>query len=143
VTVVNGITAGLAAVTALGVPLTHREHAQGVIFVTGHAQPDGQGTDWVALAHTACVARLTLVIYMGVRAAGPIQQALLQAMPADTPVAIVQSASLPDQRHALCRLDQLQVTMTDEKLGSPSVIVVGDVLRGVLALQTTPAVRAA
>ena len=53
VAVVNGITAGLAAVTSLGVPLTHRQHAHGVVFVTGHAKPGDVGTDWRALADTA------------------------------------------------------------------------------------------
>jgi len=143
VTVVNGITAGLAAVTALGAPLTHRDHAQGVIFVTGHAQPGGQGTDWAALAHTARAQRLTLVIYMGTRTASAIEQALLQALAPTTPVAIVQNASLPQQRHALCCLDQLNATLVEQQLGSPSVIIIGDVLQGLFALQTTPAVRAA
>jgi len=143
VAVVNGITAGLAAVTALGAPLTHRDHAQGVIFVTGHAQPGGQGTDWAALAHTARAQRLTLVIYMGTRTAAAIGQALLQALAPTTPVAIVQNASLPQQRHALCCLAQLNATLVEQDLGSPSVIVVGDVLQGLIALQTTPDVRVA
>jgi uroporphyrin-III C-methyltransferase len=47
--VVNGITAGLAALTSLGAPLTHREHAHGVVFITGHAKPGDSGTDWRAL----------------------------------------------------------------------------------------------
>ncbi|MEO7952802.1 MAG: uroporphyrinogen-III C-methyltransferase, partial [Polaromonas sp.] len=73
VEVVNGITSGLAAVTSLGVPLTHRQHAHGVVFVTGHAKPGDSGTDWRALAATAHSARLTLVIYMGVSGAERIQ----------------------------------------------------------------------
>ena len=68
VTVVNGITAGLAGVSALGVSLTHREHAHGVLFVTGHAKP-GDGVDWATLSRTAAQAKLTLVIYMGIREA--------------------------------------------------------------------------
>jgi len=132
--VVNGITAGLAAVTALGVPLTHREHAHGVVFVTGHAKPGDAGTDWPALAATAHQARLTLVIYMGVSGAARIQQALLQGLPSQTPVAIIQHASLPAQRHAVCTLAELHQTLTAQKLGSPSVIVVGDVLQGLLAV---------
>ena len=135
VTVVNGITAGLAAATSLGVPLTHREHAHGVVFVTGHAKPGDSGTDWRALAATAHNARLTLVIYMGVRGAATIQGELLHGLPGHTPVAIIQSASLPTQRHALCTLGELQATILREKLASPSVIVVGDVLQGLLALQ--------
>ena len=135
VTVVNGITAGLAAATSLGVPLTHREHAHGVVFVTGHAKPGDSGTDWRALAATAHSARLTLVIYMGVRGAATIQGELLHGLPGHTPAAIIQSASLPTQRHALCTLGELQATILRDKLASPSVIVVGDVLQGLLALQ--------
>jgi uroporphyrin-III C-methyltransferase len=104
VQVVNGITSGLAAVTSLGVPLTHREHAHGVVFVTGHAHAGSQGADWRALAAAARDARLTLVVYMGVSGAARIQEELLTALPASTPVAIVQRASLPDQRHAVTTL---------------------------------------
>ena len=87
--VVNGITAGLAAVTTLGVPLTHREHAHGVVFVTGHAKPGSDGTDWPLLASTAHAARLTLVIYMGVSGAERIQGELLMGLPGSTPVAVI------------------------------------------------------
>lgn len=134
VTVLNGITAGLAGVTSLGVPLTHREQAHGVVFITGHAKPGGTGTDWRALAATAQQAKLTLVIYMGVSGAGHIQRELLCGLPASTPVAVIQNVSLPSQRHALCTLATLQATIEREQLGSPSVIVVGDVLRGVAAV---------
>jgi len=133
VVVLNGITSGLAAATSLGVPLTHRDHAQGVIFLTGHAQKGADAPDWRALAETARQARLTLVIYMGVSSVGRIEQDLLGGLPADTPVAIVQRASLPDQRHAVTRLDQLAATVAREGLGSPSVIVVGDVVGGAMA----------
>jgi uroporphyrin-III C-methyltransferase len=69
VEVVNGITAGLAAATSLGVPLTHRDHAHGVVFITGHAKPGSAGHDWQLLAGTARMLGLTLVIYMGVATA--------------------------------------------------------------------------
>lgn len=134
VSVVNGITAGLAAVTSMGVPLTHRQHAHGVVFVTGHAKPGDDGTDWGALAAAACQAKLTLVIYMGMSSAERIQHELLQGLPAHTPVAIIQSATLPQQRQAISTLDQLHATIQREGLASPSVIVVGDVLVGVAAL---------
>lgn len=62
VSVINGITSGLAAMTSLDVPLTHRDHAHGVIFVTGHAKPGGAGADWKELANTAYHSKLTLVI---------------------------------------------------------------------------------
>ena len=137
VEVVNGITAGLAGATALGVPLTHRDHAHGVVMVTGHARPGDAGPDWALLARTAHQARLTLVIYMGVTGAARIQAGLLEGLPPDTPVAVVQRASLPTQRHATTRLDALQATLEREQLGSPSVIVVGDVLRGLAAAART------
>lgn len=142
VTVVNGITAGLAAVTSLGVPLTHREHAHGVVFVTGHAKPGDTGTDWQALAATAHSARLTLVIYMGVSGARHIQNELLTGLPAQTPVAVIQNASLPTQRHAIGTLGELHATIEREQLMSPSVIVVGDVLTGLLQLQLPAALAA-
>jgi len=144
VEVVNGITSGLAAVTSLGAPLTHRERAHGVVFVTGHAHHGSRGTDWRALAATARDARLTLVIYMGVSGAARIQQELLTALPASTPVAIVQRASLPDQRQAVTTLGELGATIAREQLASPSVIVVGDVIGGVAAaVQSAAAQRAA
>lgn len=144
VEVVNGITSGLAAATSLGVPLTHREHAQGVIFITGHAQKGADAPDWKALAATAHQARLTLVVYMGVSSASRIEQDLLTGLPAETPVAIVQRASLPDQRHAVTTLGQLAATIHRDGLASPSVIVVGDVVRGVaVASEAVPRARTA
>ena len=136
VTVINGITSGLAGVTSLGVSLTHREHAHGVVFITGHAkQGAADSVDWAALGRTAQQAKLTLVIYMGMRGATQLQQALLQHMRPDTPVAVIHQVSLPTQRHALCELQHLHDTIVREQLASPSVIVVGDVLKGLLALQ--------
>ena len=133
VEVINGITSGLAGLTSLGAPLTHRDHAHGVVFVTGHAKPGDAGTDWVLLAQTAQRAKLTLVVYMGVSSLHSIQTGLLQGLPPSTPVAIVQHASLPQQREALTTLGELEATMAREGLQSPSIIVVGDVVQGARA----------
>ena len=141
VQVINGITAGLAGLTSLGAPLTHREHAHGVIFITGHAKPGDAGTDWKALAATARDAKLTLVIYMGVSGVARIQDEMLTGLPATTPVAVIQHVSLPAQRHAVTTLGQLQATVQREGLGSPSVIVVGDVVRGVKVASQPQALR--
>lgn len=144
VSVVNGITSGLAAVTSLGVPLTHREHAHGVVFVTGHARHDDDGTDWRALAEAAAKSKLTLVIYMGVSGVRRIQAELLTGLPASTPVAVIQNATLPGQRHMTTTLDDLASAVTREGLGSPAVLVVGDVIKGVdVAMQQNPQIRAA
>lgn len=134
VEVIPGITAALGAAAALGMPLTHREHAHGVIFLTGHARAGEAEQDWAQLARTAQAARLTLVIYMGVSGAARIQSELLQGLPPDTPVALVQQASLPQQRQALTTLQRLHATLQQEELGSPCVIIVGDVCRGLLQL---------
>ena len=131
--VISGITAGLAGLTSLGAPLTHREHAQGVVFVTGHPQKDGPGIDWARLAASARDLRLTLVIYMGISSAARIQAGLLTALPADTPVAVIERASLPAQRQCITRLGELLTELHHSGLGSPAVVVVGDVVRGVAA----------
>ena len=144
VEVVNGITAGLAAVTSLGVALTHRLHAHGVVFVTGHSKPGDAGTDWKALAATAHSARLTLVIYMGVSGAQRIQNELLTGLPGATPVAVIQNATLATQRHITTTLGRLADAIVDSGMASPSIIVVGDIIGGVaLAVAHPDAVRAA
>jgi len=129
VEIVNGITAGLAGMTQIGAPLTHRDHAHGVLFITGHTRPGAEPTDWPQLAATANAARLTLVIYMGMKGVAEIAQGLLQGLPPGTPVAVIQNASQPQQRHAIARLDELVQVVTRERLASPSVVVVGEVVR--------------
>ena len=151
VEVVNGITAGLAAATAIDVPLTHREHAHGVMFITGHARRQGQAgaaeprcmanawthdggsvgepaLHWPTIA-AAAAEGITLVIYMGIATAQALQDGLLGGLPAATPVAIVQHASLPQQRDVRCRLDELAAVVHREAIGSPAIIVVGDVVQ--------------
>lgn len=138
VEVINGITAGLAGPTSLGVPLTHREHAQGVVLLTGHHQPGGTPTDWAAVAHAAAQMRWTLVIYMGVRELPAIEAGLRRGLGDDTPVAVVQHATLARQRHAVSVLRDLSALVQREGLGSPSVVVVGDVLKGLAQVGATP-----
>ncbi|QIL81022.1 uroporphyrinogen-III C-methyltransferase [Diaphorobacter sp. HDW4A] len=134
--VINGITSGLAGLTSLNTPLTHRDHAHGVVFITGHAKPGDTGTDWHQLAQTAHNAKLTLVIYMGISGSEHIQQELLRGLPAGTPAVVIQNASLPHQRHAVTTLGELRTTIKVHQLASPSIIVVGDVVRGVAALHS-------
>jgi uroporphyrin-III C-methyltransferase len=136
VQVVNGLTAGLAAAHDLGAALTHRAHAHGVVMVTGHASGAGPlpPVDWPQLAQTAQVCKLTLVVYMGVQSAAALEMGLLQGLPPDTPVAVVENASQPRQRRALGQLQGLQKLLADEQLGSPAIIIIGDVLKGLQAL---------
>jgi uroporphyrin-III C-methyltransferase len=136
VEIVNGITSGLAAATALGAPLTHRAHAHGVIFVTAHSREGGTPLDWPMLG-AAAAQGLTLVIYMGMAAIEAVQHGLLQSMPGQMPAAVVQSVSLPQQRHAVCTLATLAATTRGEALASPSIIIVGNVLQGLQTLAQT------
>jgi uroporphyrin-III C-methyltransferase len=136
--VVNGITAGLAAATALGIPLTHRALCHGAILVTGHDR-DG-GTDWAALARTG----LPLVIYMGVARCEAIQRALLDAgMPGSTPAAAARNASRPDQDAIVTRLDELAGAVREAAIASPAILIIGEVARSALEAGAAPPARAA
>ncbi|HEY9104953.1 uroporphyrinogen-III C-methyltransferase [Chitinimonas sp.] len=121
VEIVNGISAGLAAAASLAMSLTHRDHCQGVTFVTAHAQ-DGSEPDWQALAATGT----TLVIYMGMARIEQICTGLLRSLPAHTPTAVVQWASTPQERRLLSRLDHLSTQARQAGLTSPAIILVGD-----------------
>ena len=135
VSVLCGLTAGIAGPASIGVPVTDRRHAQGVALVTGHARDGGTAPDWHALVRSG----LTLVVYMGIARVAEIEQALREAgMAADMPAAIVSQACTPQQRHALCRLDTLAQTVREAALPSPSVLVIGRVVQAA-ALQTTAA----
>jgi uroporphyrin-III C-methyltransferase len=127
--VVNGITAGLAAATGLGVPLTHRELAHGVVFVTGHAAPGGAETNWALLGQMATELKLTLVIYMGASHANLIQNGLLTHCSSHIPVALIQSASRHDQRFVRATLGTLTQTIREQSLQSPLIMVIGDVAK--------------
>jgi uroporphyrin-III C-methyltransferase len=133
--IVNGITAGLAAATALGVPLTHRVHAHGVMFVTGHARADKQALHWPTLG-AAAAQGITLIIYMGVATLTQLQTGLLQALPANTPAAVVQHVSLPQQRQLVCTLAELVTEVQAQQFGSPAIIIVGDVLLGLVSCES-------
>ena len=128
--IVNGITAGLAAPTALGIPLTHRDICHGAIFITGHAGHADEGANtapnWRALVATG----LPLVIYMGVSRCESIQRDLLDAnMPASMPIAIIQNATRPNQRSIITTLANLAADLHASGIGSPAIMVVGETVR--------------
>jgi len=124
VEVVNGITAGIAAPAAIGVPVTDRRYTQGAALVTGHGSE--HEPDWAALARSG----LTLVIYMGVARVQPLVEALTGGgLPGHTPAAVISAAHTPEQRHALCTLATLAATIDAEQLASPAILVVGDVVQ--------------
>jgi len=126
--VVPGITAASGCSAYGGIPLTHRDHAQSVRLVTGHARADG-GLDWAPLA----AGQQTLVFYMGLSQAAEIQRQLIaNGLPATTPVALVENGTSCHQRVIEGELHQLAALA--QQAASPSLIIVGSVvsLRGKL-----------
>ncbi|XHS78960.1 uroporphyrinogen-III C-methyltransferase [Burkholderiaceae bacterium UC74_6] len=139
VEIVNGLTSGLAGPAAIGIPVTDRRHTPGVALVTGHNGEGGRSPDWAALARSG----LTLVIYMGVARCADIVAALTEGgLRADTPAAIVSAAHTPRQQHAVCTLAGLPETLAREGLGSPALLIVGDVVGQLAAFKAAPIVPA-
>ena len=125
VELVNGITAGLAGATHCGIPLTLRGVARGVTLVTAHTQDDSS-LNWQALAQSGT----TLVIYMGVAKLADIQSGLLAGgMSSSMPVAMIENASLPQQRECRSSLAAMQDDATAFALKSPAILVIGEVAR--------------
>lgn len=125
--VVPGVTAALAAASYTGIPLTHRDHASAVAFVTGKQQQgsDPQQFDWDGLAAFPG----TLVFYMGVTTAPWWTRQLISAgKNPETPTAIIRRSTWPDQKIVRCRLDQVADTLTPaSKMRPPVIVVVGSV----------------
>jgi uroporphyrin-III C-methyltransferase len=123
VEIVNGITSGLAGATFFGIPLTLRGVARGVSLVTAHTQDDSE-LNWQALAQSGT----TLVVYMGVGKLADIHQGLLAGgMRADMPVALIENASLPEQRACRSTLADMCVDAARFQLKSPAILVIGEV----------------
>jgi uroporphyrin-III C-methyltransferase/precorrin-2 dehydrogenase/sirohydrochlorin ferrochelatase len=129
VTVVPGITAALGAAASAGIPLTHRDHAHSVTFLSGHlAQSDEAGEtdpiDWTSLAR----AGQTAVFYMGVASLPAIVSRLRTAgAPSQRPVAIVENATLPNQRVVRGTLADIVQRATVSAVVSPALLVIGEV----------------
>lgn len=125
VEVINGISSGLAAPASLGIPLTHREWSQGAVFITGHGKTAEANPDWATLAKL----QLTLVIYMGIARCQEIQAALIAGGKSpSTPVAVIQSATGSAQAQLITTLGLLPAALAASTLGSPSIIVIGEVV---------------
>jgi uroporphyrinogen III methyltransferase / synthase len=124
--VVPGITAGVAAPAYAGIPVTHRDAASAVAFVTGHEDPakDESALDWVALAAFPG----SLVIYMGVRQLAAITERLIAGgRAADEPAALIERGTLPGQRVAAGTLSTIASVADVEKIRAPAIAVFGAV----------------
>ncbi len=125
--VVPGVTSGVAAPAYAGIPVTHRNVATSVAFVTGHEDPtkSSQDVDWEKLANGAD----TLVLYMGVGRLEEISEGLIAAgRNPDTPVACVRWGTLPEQRTITGTLQDIADRVAEAGLKPPAIIVVGDVV---------------
>lgn len=122
--VVPGVTAAAGATAYAGIPLTHRDHAQSVTFVTGHYKADSTPFDWAHLAQS----RQTLAIYMGTMKAADISQQLIQhGRDASTPVAVISRGTRADQQVSVGTLQQLESLAKDAPM--PALLVVGEVVQ--------------
>jgi uroporphyrinogen III methyltransferase / synthase len=126
--VVPGVTAGVAASAYAGIPITHRDDASAVAFVTGHEDPEKDGTalDWEALAAFPG----TLVFYMGVKRLAANAAALVEdGRDPDEPAAAVERGTTERQRTVIATLSTLAEAVEREGIGAPALIVVGPVVK--------------
>ncbi|MBE3674846.1 siroheme synthase CysG [Pseudoalteromonas distincta] len=122
--IVPGITAAAGCSAYAGIPLTHRDHAQAIQFVTGHCKKDGQELDWQSLAK----ANQTLAIYMGVIKSPHIQGELLKhGRKADTPIAIIENGTRKNQRVVTGQLGELADLIERNSIISPALLIIGEV----------------
>jgi uroporphyrin-III C-methyltransferase len=140
--IVNGISSGLAAAAALGVPWTHRQHAHGVLLLTGHPGESQRELHWPTLA-AAAAQGLTLVVYMGVQRLADIRAGLLQVLPQQTPAALVLHASTALERRLVTCLGGLLEDAGAAGFASPAILIVGDVLKGCQAAAAATLPRSA
>ncbi|ADQ65755.1 uroporphyrinogen-III C-methyltransferase [Halogeometricum borinquense DSM 11551] len=124
--VVPGITSAIAGPGTAGIPVTHRDHASSVSFVTGHEDPtkEESAVDWDALAATGG----TLVVLMGVGKLPDYTAALREAgMDPETPVALVERATWPEMRVATGTLDTIVSVRDETEIEPPAITVIGEV----------------
>ena len=129
VEIVPGITAATGCAAFAGIPLTHRDWAQSVIFATGHLKQGESALgdlDWPALSRP----QQTVVFYMGVSAAAGIADALVaHGRSPETPVAVIYHGTRPDQRVLMATLETLAQKINAEGLKPPALLIVGEVVR--------------
>lgn len=124
--VVPGITAACGVASYAGIPLTHRDHAQSCLFVTGHLKDGSCNLDWAALTRP----RQTAVIYMGLSGLEEIcRQLVRHGMAPDQPAAVVAQGTMPGQQVVTATLATLADAVSQAGLRSPCLTIVGDVVR--------------
>lgn len=125
--VVPGITAASGCAAYAGIPLTHRDFAQSVVFVTAHSKHGRvEGLDWESLARP----RQTVAIYMGLQALDALRAGLIRhGCPPETPAALVEQGTTRRQRVIAGTLRDLPERAAAAGAGSPALVIVGEVVR--------------
>ena len=124
--VVPGITAAAGCASYAGIPLTHRDYSQSVVFVTGHLQDGTMNLNWPALAQP----RQTIVFYMGLLGVDILCRELAaHGLPAATPAALIQQGTTPQQRVLTGTLQTLPDIVHRSDVRAPTLIIVGEVIR--------------
>lgn len=124
--VVPGITAALGTSAYAGIPLTHRDYSQSVVFVTGHLKDGSTDLNWQGLAQP----NQTIVFYMGLKGLPMICKKLIEnGLPEDLPIALVQQATTPRQRVFTGTLATIADDVAGEEIKPPTLIIVGNVVK--------------
>ena len=127
--VVPGVTAAMGCAASAGVPLTHRDHAQSVTFVTGHAKVDPDGNkvpdlNWPALA----ASNQTVVVYMGVGMSAEIASRLVDSGRAgDTPVIVIENGTRDNEKRVFGILSDLSEIIVNNGISGPAILIIGEV----------------
>ena len=134
--VIPGITAAAGCAAYAGIPLTHRDAAQSVVFLTAHGKDSIDSLDWPSLARD----RQTLAVYMGVRRFPDLMTQLIRhGRPADTPIAIIERGTTSEQRVLRGTLGQLTLLAEAHQVAAPAILLIGEVAaRGTLQSATPP-----
>ena len=123
--IVPGITAASGCATYAGIPLTHRDHAQSCVFVTGHLKDGSVDLNWPMLANP----NQTVVIYMGLVGLPHICQQLIQHnMPASTPIALIEQGTTQQQSVYIGTLEDMPSKIQGQKIKAPTLIIIGSVV---------------
>jgi len=124
--VVPGITAALGTSSYAGIPLTHRDYSQSVVFVTGHLKDGSTDLNWKGLAQP----NQTIVFYMGLKGLPTICEKLIEnGLPGDLPIALVQQATTPRQRVFTGTLATIANDVSGQEIKPPTLIIVGNVVK--------------
>lgn len=123
--IVPGITAASGAASYAGIPLTHRDYAQSVTFITGHLKDGSMDLNWLALAQP----KQTLVVYMGLLGVRTLCEKLLaNGLPTETPIAMVQKATTREQKVLVGTLTSMPALVEAADIKPPTLIIVGEVV---------------